>query len=115
MVALMAQDKDDASQFGPCMQALNPRQQKFVQALLAPDAPEDGRGLNLFAAHRAGYGKPDGSTSDDSLAVTACNLRKNPRVVAALRECFQLVIGDLAPSAARELRFRLNDRKGPTA
>jgi phage terminase small subunit len=112
----MAQDKDDAPEWGPAMGSLNDKQRRFVMHLFdqGETVPVDGRGLNLYAAHKAGYGNPDGSTDDRSLSVTACNLRKRPAVVAAIKEHFAVVIGgDLAPAAARELRYRLLDRSTP--
>jgi hypothetical protein len=102
----------DPPVWGPAMSALNDRQRSFVIALFDPDAPAKHDGQNLFAAHRAGYGNSDGTSNDKSLGVIAARLRNDPRVQAAIGEYFRTAIHDLAPDAARELRFKILSRKG---
>jgi hypothetical protein len=102
----------EAPEWGPAMRALNPRQRDFVIALFHPDAPAKSDGQNLYAAHRARYGNSDGTSNDKSLGVIAARLRNSPVVQAAIGEYFRQAICDLAPDAARELRFKVLSRKG---
>jgi hypothetical protein len=105
-------DKPDTPEWGVAMAALsNDRRRNFVLALFHPDCPAKGDGQDLFAAQKAGYGKPDGSTSDATMGVIASRLRADPAIQAAIRETFAGVVHSLAPNAARELRFKLDDRK----
>lgn len=106
------QEIDVVPDWGPKMRALNERQRAFVVALFDEDCPEKHEGQNLYAAHKAGYGNADGSSSNKALGVIGARLRSDRRVQQAIAELFGAVIHNLAPDAARELRFKLRNRKG---
>jgi hypothetical protein len=63
-------------ELGPAMRALAPKQQRFVQAMLA-----DPHGTQGGWAEAAGY-----STKGRSNDVVACRLMQDPRIVAAAQE-----------------------------
>lgn len=77
--------------------ALTPKQQRFVEALLANG------GNRTEAAKAAGYG-------ERSAHVTGCRLAKLPWVKRALREAVDDILADSAPIAAQTLRQLLDSK-----
>jgi hypothetical protein len=88
------------------MAQLNPRQRAFVYALFDSDIPPSGsNGLiyeNIYAARRAGYGNEN--TKQATLSVTACRLRRMPKIQAAEQEVKLQYVYTLGPAALRALR-----------
>lgn len=81
-------------ELGPCMRALTPRMQRYVQAMLeVPDCNY------TRAAAIAGYSQE----SEKALRVTAHRLAHDPRIQAAIQEEAQARIGAAAILAASNL------------
>jgi hypothetical protein len=77
----------DISSFGPAMQALNPRQQRFVLELQAGPV---GYGSEVRAARAAGYFSP--TSTKNSRQVITNSVLHNPKVQAALAEVGSKII-----------------------
>lgn len=75
---------EDAEHFGPAMAKLSPQQRAWVLAFLKTGAKQNA----TEAARAAGYGatSPNEERRTQACAVTGCRLKKDPRILAAIKE-----------------------------
>src|SRR5271167_1525176 len=92
---------DESETLSPAMQALNPRQRNFVEALFET---KPGYGQFAEAARIAGYGKPDGSSTPQTMTTRANTLRRSPKVEAAIAEMARKYIRTEVPAAIAAVR-----------
>jgi hypothetical protein len=88
---------------GPAMAALaNDRQRLFVLALFE-DVPAGKQHCEgIYAARRAGYGATN--NAQGALSVTACRLKRDPKIQAAIAEVTRHYLPSLGPAAVRAMR-----------
>jgi phage terminase small subunit len=90
--------KTEWGEYGPAMRALSAKQRAFVEFYLL-EAPA--RGAQTNAARRAGYGTPKSSCF--SMARSALQLIRNPKVVDAINEEARKMLRAAAPEATNAL------------
>jgi phage terminase small subunit len=92
------------NELGPAMRALKPKWQAFVCAyLLEPP----GRGAQVNAARKAGYGTP--KTKPVQMANIAWRLMQEPRIVAAIAEESRKMLRTGSPEAVNALLNMVRD------
>jgi phage terminase small subunit len=97
--------------FGPKMQALNERQQKFVVALFTKGIPPKHHGRHVLAARVAGYGNKQGTSTAAYFTVISSQLLASPKIQAAIEEYARGAVRAMAPEAVVAVLGLLEDRK----
>jgi len=99
---------DELPPLTPEMEALpTDRQRKFVHYLF--EAPPRKRGRIIWAARAAGFGNPDGSSTNKALSVIAARLLGNDRIQRALQAESQRRLRALPPAAVAALERLVDD------
>jgi hypothetical protein len=93
------------------MSALTEKQRNFIIALHDEKAPDEGDGLLIWAAERAGYGNPDGTSKNKTLSVIASRLKQSDSVQAAMAEYARGEWRSLNPRAVRAAKNVMRDAK----